>query len=362
MSGGEDRLHSEVVEGTKNELGISKTQERKLSREKIIRIRNDIGITSTTEKFLGSEELKFVNAFRQVLIMENLIPAMHDDNLKLLRSACAHLDYFLTPPTSNRFLKARKFDMEKAKRMWTDMLQWRRDFGTDSIIKDFDFHERDEVLQNYPQGYHGTDKEGRPVYIERLGLMNVEKLLEVTTLDRYVKYHVQEFEKSIACRFPACTVAAERHIDRSVTILDVEGVRLRNFSKPVREVIMQLQKIDNDFYPETLGEMFVINAGPGFRLIWNILKPFLDPETTSKIHVLGNNYKGKLLEIINECELPDFLGGSCTCENDGGCLRSDKGPWRRLKTSMMSFGEEAECLENIEATPTSRRKPATDDR
>lgn len=26
----------------------------------------------------------------------------------------------------------------------------------------------------------------------------------------------------------------------------------------------------------------------------------------------------------------------------------------------MSFGEEAECLENIEATPTNRRKPATD--
>ncbi|CAN4122885.1 unnamed protein product [Withania somnifera] len=235
-----------------------------------------------------------------------------------------------------RFLTARKFDIEKAKLVWTNMLQWRADFGTDSIIKDFDFHERDKVLQNYPQGYHGTDKEGRPVYIERLGLMNIDKLLEVTTLDPYVKYHVQEFEKSIAFRFPACSVAAKRLIDRGVTILDVEGVSLRNFTKPVREVISQLQKIDNDFYPETLGEMVVINAGPGFRLLWHILKPFLDPETMSKIHVFGNNYQGKLLEIIDECNLPDFLGGSCTCENDGGCLRSDKGPWRTLKTSMVN--------------------------
>ncbi|XP_019223532.1 PREDICTED: phosphatidylinositol/phosphatidylcholine transfer protein SFH6-like isoform X2 [Nicotiana attenuata] len=339
MSGGEgssfDDGNCDDQLRRRNGIGIFKTVEREPSNGagnslvKTITKQNDLGISFTIKEIRGPVELKFVNAFRQVLIKENLLPALHDDNLKLLR-----------------FLKARKFDIEKAKCMWTTMLQWRRDFGTDTIIKDFDFHERDKVLQNYPQGYHGTDKEGRPVYIERLGLMNVEKLLEVTTLDRYVKYHVQEFEKSIAFRFPACSVAAKRHIDRSVTILDVEGVSLRNFSKPVREVILRLQKIDNDFYPETLGEMFVINAGPGFRLIWNILKPFLDPETTSKIHVLGNNYKGKLLEIIDECELPDFLGGSCTCENDGGCLMSDKGPWRKLKISLMNCGREAECLDN----------------
>lgn len=256
------------------------------------------------------EEEKTVNAFRQILIEKDLLLHRHDDYHTLLR-----------------FLKARKFDIDKAVQMWVEMLKWREDYGADTIIEDFVYDEYEEVQSYYPHGYHGVDKEGRPIYIERLGKVDPSKLMNVTTVDRFLRYHVQGFEKAFSEKFPACSVAARRHIDSCTTILDVHGMNWMSFGKVAHDLLIRMQKVDGDNYPETLHQMFIVNAGNGFKFVWNTVKGFLDPRTTSKIHVLGNKYQNKLLEVIDKSQLPDFLGGNCSCPNEGGCLRSDKGPW-----------------------------------
>ncbi|GAB4841337.1 hypothetical protein Ancab_022063 [Ancistrocladus abbreviatus] len=258
-----------------------------------------------------AEEEDAVNAFRQILVERDLLPPSHDDYHTMLR-----------------FLKARKFDLDKTLHMWEEMMKWRKENGVDTIMQDFKYDEYEEVQRYYPHGYHGIDKEGRPVYIERLGKVEPSKLMNVTTVDRFLKYHIKGFEKAFAEKFPACSVVAKRHIDSTTTILDVHGVNWMSFGKVAHDLVMRMQKIDSDNYPETLHQMFIVNAGSGFKLVWNTAKGFLDPRTTSKIHVLGSKFQNKLLEVIDSGQLPVFLGGTCSCPNEGGCLRSEKGPWK----------------------------------
>ncbi|CAN8268568.1 unnamed protein product [Cochlearia groenlandica] len=262
------------------------------------------------EDVRDAEEERAVNVFRKALVSLDLLPIRHDDYHTMLR-----------------FLKARRFDVDKAVHMWEEMIKWRKENGVDTIMQDFVYDEYEQVQQYYPHGYHGVDREGRPVYIERLGKIDPCKLMKVTTLERFLRYHVQGFEKTFAEKFPACSIAAKRQINSSTTIIDVHGVSWMSFRKLAQDLVMRMQKIDGDNYPETLNQMYIVNAGSGFKLVWNTVKGFLDPKTTSKIHVLGNKYRSHLLEIIDPSELPDFLGGNCSCANEGGCMRFNKGPW-----------------------------------
>ncbi|KAF5460854.1 hypothetical protein F2P56_020695 [Juglans regia] len=279
-------------------------------RDSLKKIRRTKSLQLVLEGAHDPKDEQLVESFRKLLFVDGHLLGKHNDYHTLLR-----------------FLRMRDFDLSKSKEMFLNYLKWREDFEVDTISKEFKFEEYSEVKKYYPHGYHGIDRYGRPVYIERIGMVDLNSLLQVTRIDRFVKYHVSEQEKTLNLRYPSCSIAAKSHIASTTSILDVNGVGISNFSKPARYLFTEIQRIDSNYYPETLNKLFIINAGPGFRMLWKAIKTFLDARTMAKIQVLGFNYISQLLEVIDPSHLPTFLGGNCTCSDYGGCLLSDKGPW-----------------------------------
>ncbi len=87
-------------------------------------------------------------------------------------------------------------------------------------------------------------------------------------------------------------------------------------------------QIGSDYYPEIMGNLFVVDAPYLFSGIWAVVKGFLDERTRNKIKIQGSGYQKVLLEMVDADQLPSILGGTCTCSHvPGGCMKSNKGPW-----------------------------------
>ncbi|KAJ3212149.1 hypothetical protein HDU67_003985 [Dinochytrium kinnereticum] len=245
--------------------------------------------------------------FKEELAAEGLYnPEIHDDHLLL------------------RFLRARKFQIPLAKKMWSESEAWRKEYGTDDLKDNFDFPEYPVVKKFYPRYYHKVDKIGRPLYVERFGVLDITQLFSVTSDERMLKNHVYEYEKLVHYRLPACSSRAGRHLEQSCVIMDLKGVSISMFPS-VFGLVKQVSTIAQNYYPEMLGKMFIINAPYVFTGVWSVVKPLLDEVTVNKIYLLGSGYKERLLEFIDADCLPESLGGTCRCE--GGCETADIGPW-----------------------------------
>lgn len=269
------------------------------------------------------------------------------EQLRMMLEADGHTKR-LDTLTLLRFLRARKFDVPAAKKMFEDCEKWRSHMTTKTGAETISVDEKGEpinldkmigewdtdgsfkaqVSKRYKQFYHKTDKDGRPVYIEQLGGIDLAALkAEGITEHKMLLNLAVEYEKMADPRLPACSRKAGQLLETCCTVMDFKGVGLSNASS-VFGYIQQASEMSNNNYPERLGHMYLINTPWGFSTVFKIVKNFLDPVTASKIHVPGSTSEAKkvLLAQIPAENLPAEFGGSCKCE--GGCDMSDAGPWR----------------------------------
>ncbi|XP_014770135.1 SEC14-like protein 5 isoform X1 [Octopus bimaculoides] len=210
-----------------------------------------------------------------------------------------------------RFLRARQFNIEKAREMLVHSLAWRKLHNIDHLL---DNYRPSQVIQKYyPGGWHFSDNDGRPIYILRLGQMDVKGLMKAVGEETVLKHVIAVNEEGVQ-RAAAATEQLGYPVSGCTWIMDLENLSMRHLWRPGIKALLRIIEIVQANYPETMGRLLIVRAPRVFPVLWTLVSPFIDDNTRTKFMIFGgNDYQGPegITEFINKKYVPDFLGGDC---------------------------------------------------
>uniref|UniRef100_A0A672I7U1 SEC14-like protein 1 n=1 Tax=Salarias fasciatus TaxID=181472 RepID=A0A672I7U1_SALFA len=219
-----------------------------------------------------------------------------------------------------RFLRARDFNMDRAREILCQSLTWRKQHQVDYLLETWT---SPQVLQDfYTGGWHHHDRDGRPLYILRLGQMDTKGLVRALGEESLLR-HVLSINEEGLRRCEENTKVFGRPISCWTCLVDLEGLNMRHLWRPGVKALLRIIEVVEANYPETLGRLLILRAPRVFPVLWTLVSPFIDENTRKKFLIYaGNDYQGPggLLDYIDKEIIPDFLGGECMCEVPEGGL------------------------------------------
>lgn len=175
-------------------------------------------------------------------------------------------------PTLLRFLRARDFNVEKASQMLQETLNWRRDNNVDQMLDEY--KQPSVVSKHFPGGWHHSDKDGRPLYILRLGHMDVKGLLKSIGEEVLLKLALQICEEGLQLIEQATNKLGKPVLNWSL-LCDLDGLSMRHLWRPGVKALLNIIEVVERNYPETLGRVFIVRAPRVFPIAWTIVSTFI---------------------------------------------------------------------------------------
>lgn len=190
----------------------------------------------------------------------------------------------------------------------------------------------------YPQLYSGIAKNGCPIFISKPGVLNVEAVECITTLEGIVKFHWFVMMHDFASRLRA-QKKADDNFKRfeCLCILDLDKLTMGQLNSKTLAIIKEQSAIDSICFPETMNKMLIINGPRFFGATWSLIKGWLDPRTANKIEVISSRkvWTKRLLELVDEDQLPEDYGGKGPNTQDTIDKESFSGKMKRLITEVL---------------------------
>ena len=224
---------------------------------------------------------------------------------QLKRHPSVNTDWFLL-----RFLRARNFNLQNTHKMMKEYLDFRdrKDFNR---IAKFEESQLQKVGNYFYHFHFAVDKVGRPVIMEDFGKSKLIEAGQELSAEEVEDWFAQVFDRTVHIEFPVCSAVVGRRIEKAMFIFDIGKINVvKLFNGKFRSIIELIIRVGQDFCPEILEILFVINAPFMVKGVWAIVATMLDPNTRKKIFFESDNGSKKLKELIDSSQLPVNLGGS----------------------------------------------------
>jgi len=208
-----------------------------------------------------------------------------------------------------KWLRARSYDLEKAKEMLSNHLQWRESCTyLDNIMN---FIAPEDVLQECRWKKLGLDEHGRPIYCFLAGRVDVKGLLDRGQKDNVYRY-IHKLLETLQTEMD--TQRRLTGYGKAIALIDLTGFTFaKAMSLDLIQFCLYFCKVFEANYPEALYRAYVLNANWFFTSVFNAIKPCLSYETVTKIQIHGYDqakYLKALLETVPIELIPEEFGGS----------------------------------------------------
>ena len=130
----------------------------------------------------------------------------------------------------------------------------------------------DHLKTLFEEGYCNTDNEGRPVYVIKANQMKADDIFKSYSEEDLVKYYIQSYERMVNIILPVCSQNMNRRVDTCNTIVDLKDVPImKMFGGKLKKFMQISTNITQDYYPELMNKMYIINAGLFFQGVWVLI-------------------------------------------------------------------------------------------
>ncbi|ETV73336.1 hypothetical protein, variant [Aphanomyces astaci] len=221
------------------------------------------------------------------------------------------------------FVVAEMGNLAKARTRYHETLAWRKEQRMDDVLTTPQVHYH-TIRRFYKQCIHKQDKQGHPVYIEKLGGIDLKGLLAhgVTLSDLFGHYlfNVEYIFNRVATTACPCASCKDSHTQKLCIVLDARGLGMRDLAGDVLEFVRGCTSVMQKHYPQRSLKIFVVNVPSWFGMIWKLIQPLLNETTRAKTSILSEaDVPAALLACIDAADLPIEYGGTCQCDG-GGCF------------------------------------------